>query len=282
MIHPSARVHPSAFVDPETEIADGVEIGPLCVVEKNVAIGSGTRLLAHVTVLGPTRIGRHNVLYPGCVLGGDPQDNSYRGEPTTLEVGDHNRIREGVTMNRGTVKGGGKTVVGSDGLFMACAHVAHDCQVGSRVIVANNVLLAGHVQLGDGAILNGAAAFHHFVTIGRLAYVGGQSRIVHDVPPFLKVEGSPGRPRAVNAVGLKRRGVSDAAIEALEQAFRELFRSGKPLLLALNEMRESCAEVSELLAFLRRSSQAPTGRYLEQFRADAAKVAAAASGSSHG
>lgn len=270
MIHPRARVHATAYVDSQAEIGDGVEIGPFCLVEGAVSIGPATRLIAHVTVLSHTRIGARNILHPNCVLGGDPQDNSFRGEPTELEIGDGNRIRECVTINRGTVKGGGKTRIGDDNLLMACSHVAHDCVVGSRVIMANNVLLAGHVHVHDGAVLNGAAAMHHFVTIGRLAYIGGQSRVVHDVPPFLKVEGSPSRPRALNIVGLKRNGFSAPVIEALDGSFRELFRSGRPLKHVLEEASESCAEVSELLSSLRRFRDAPTGRYRERFRNDGA------------
>jgi UDP-N-acetylglucosamine acyltransferase len=266
MIHPGARVHATAQVDPGATLADGVEVGPFCYVAGDVGIGEGTRLIAHVTVLGPTRIGARNILYPGCVIGAEPQDNSHRGEPTSLEIGDGNRIRECVTINRGTTKGGGRTVVGSDNLIMACSHVAHDCVLGSRIIMANNVLLAGHVHIGDGVVLNGAAAAHHFVSIGRLAYVGGLSRVVHDVPPFVKTEGSPSRARALNAVGLKRNGFSEDVIETLEASFRSLFRSGRPLLTALREVNESNAEVSELIAFLRSSSTSPTGRYLEKFR----------------
>jgi len=268
MIHPGACVHATAHVDDGATLADGVEVGPFCYVASDVTIGPDTKLIAHVTVLGPTRIGARNILYPGCVLGAEPQDNSHRGEATSLEMGDGNRIREGVTINRGTAKGGGKTVVGNENLIMACSHVAHDCIVGSRVIMANNVLLAGHVQVGDGAVLNGAAAVHHFASIGRLAYIGGLSRVVHDAPPFLKTEGSPSRPRALNIVGLKRNGFAAATIEALEAAFRSVYRSGRPILAALRDVPESGPEVAELLAFLRGSSSAPTGRYMEKFRSD--------------
>jgi UDP-N-acetylglucosamine acyltransferase len=276
MIHPGARVHATAHVDAGATLAEGVEVGPFCYVAGDVAIGAGTRLIAHVTVLGPTTIGAGNIFYPGCVLGAEPQDNSFRGEPTSLEIGDGNRIREGVTINRGTTKGGGKTVVGNDNLLMACSHVAHDCVVGSRIIMANNVLLAGHVHIGDGVVLNGAAAAHHFVRIGRLAYVGGLSRVVHDVPPFLKTEGSPSRARALNAVGLRRNGFAPAAIDSLEAAFRQLFRSSRPLLSALRDVPDTGGEVTELLEFLRAASSSPTGRYLEKFRKDATAPAAPA------
>src|SRR5262245_49750339 len=275
MIHPAAGVHTTAHVDHGASLADGVEVGPFCYVAADVIIGPDTKLIAHVTVLGPTKIGARNILYPGCVLGAEPQDNSHRGEATYLEIGDGNRIREGVTLNRGTTKGGGKTVVGNENLIMAYAHVAHDCVVGSRVIMANNVLLAGHVCVGDGAVLNGAVAVHHFASIGRLAYIGGLSRVVHDAPPFLKTEGSPGRPRALNTVGLRRNGFTTAPIETLEAAFRTVFRSGKPILAALRDVPESGPEVAELLAFLRASSSSPTGRYLEKFRNDVAAAPSA-------
>ena len=263
------RIHPSAFVDDSVELEDGVEIGPLCVVGEHSRLGAGTRLLARSTVGAHTSLGPSNVLHPGSVIGGPPQDKSYRDEPTRLVVGAENVFREGVTVNRGTVKGGGETRIGDGNLLMACSHVGHDCILGSHVILANNVLLAGHIEVGDGVVLAGSAAFHHFLRIGRLAYVGGNSRVVHDVPPLTKVSGDPARPRAINEVGLRRAGIPDDQILALRALYRRLFHSGRALSAALaDEVQPGSSLEAELIEALRERGAAPNGRHLEQFRRD--------------
>ena len=265
----SVTVHPSSAIESGAELADGVDIGPFCHVHAGARIGRGTRLLSHVVVGSHTTIGADNVFHPGCVLGGTPQDKSYRGEPTTLVIGDGNEVRECVTINRGTVKGGGVTRIGDRSLFMACSHVGHDCTVGDDIIMANSVLIAGHVNIGDRAVIAGAAACHHFVRVGRMSYIGGMSRVVHDVPPFTKVSGERVRVRALNLVGLQRAGVSVDQIEELKRIFHALFRKQAALRTALPTLSATDGTMAgELLQFVREWASVPTGRFLEQFRTD--------------
>jgi len=262
-------IHPSAHVDPTAEIGVDVQIGPGCVCLAGSRLGDRSRLIANAVVGRNSRLGTDNVLHPGAVIGGDPQDLSYRGEETCLEVGHGNTFREGVTVSRGTVKGGGTTVLGDKNLLMACVHIGHDCHIGNGTILANNVLFAGHTHVGDSAVVAGAAAFHHFVRVGRMAYVGGMSRVVHDVPPGLKVAGDPGRPRQVNVVGLQRNGVSDEEIAHMRLLFRELFRSPEPLKLAAGAATAPPGSFGdELLVFVRQWVGSEKGRYLEDFRTD--------------
>lgn len=263
-------VHPTAVVDAAAQVAPDVRIGPYAVVEGPVVLGAGTVLMAHSTVLGHTVLGEGNVVFPGAVLGAEPQDLKHRGEPTRLVIGDRNRFREHVTVHAGTVPGGGVTRVGSDCLFMAGAHVAHDCEVGQRVILANQVLLAGHVRIADGAILNGAAALHHFTSVGRLAYVGGLTRITQDVPPFCIVEGHPARIRGCNVVGLRRAGVAEDAVRRVQGALRSIFMSKSTTAAAA--MRALEAEypedplIGEVLASIRASGAGRQGRAREAHR----------------
>ncbi|MEZ6196486.1 MAG: acyl-ACP--UDP-N-acetylglucosamine O-acyltransferase [Planctomycetota bacterium] len=256
-VDPSARVHPSA------QLGANVVIGPFCSVGANAVIGDGTVLKSHVSVGPNSSLGRNNTVYPHSCVGGDPQDLQWHGEETFLVMGDRNVVREGVTINRGTHKGDGFTRVGSGNLIMACAHVAHDCILGDHIVMANNSLLAGHVIVEDRAILNGAAAVHQFTTIGRLSYVGGLTRIVQDVPPFMIVEGNPSKVRKVNVVGLQRHGYTAERIAALKEGYRALFRSRVPRAEAV-EMLESdpglAPEVKELIAFLRRVDSGRHGR----------------------
>ena len=262
-------VHPSAVIDPGAELADGVVVGPFCHVQSGARIGARTRLLSHVSIGPCTTLGEDNLVHPGAVLGGVPQDKTYRGEPTTLTVGNGNVIRECVTLNRGTMKGGGRTVVGDRNLLMACSHVGHDCMLGNDLIIANAVLIAGHVHIGDRAVLAGAVACHHFARIGRMAYVGGMSRVVHDVPPYTKVAGERVRVRALNVVGLQRGGVSEAEIEELKRVYHELFRKQAALAAAVAQVTAPTGSLAaELAQFVREWVSAPGGRYLEQFRTD--------------
>ena len=197
------RIHPTAVVDPAAELGDGVEIGPYCVVGAGVRLGAGCRLQSHVVLAGPTTVGAENVFYPFACVGQRSQDLKYAGEPTSLEIGDRNTFREFVTVHRATAPGG-VTRVGSGGNFLSYSHIAHDCIVGDEVIFSNNGTLAGHVEVGDRAVVGGLTAIHQFCRIGRLAITGGCSKIVQDVPPFMMVDGNPARVRHINQVGLER------------------------------------------------------------------------------
>lgn len=264
-----AQVHPSAVVEPGAEIGEGAVIGPFCHVESGARIGARTRLISSVVVGSHTTLGEDNVVHPSCVLGGTPQDKTFKGEPTTLVIGNGNVLRECVTVNRGTMKGGGKTVVGDRNMLMACSHVGHDCLIGNDIIIANAVLIAGHVHVGDRSVLAGAVACHHFARIGRMAYVGGMSRVVHDVPPFTKVAGERVRVRALNVIGLQRGGVAEAEIEELKRVFHALFRKQAAVASALASLETKPGSLAcELVQFVREWTSAPGGRYLEQFRTD--------------
>jgi UDP-N-acetylglucosamine acyltransferase len=270
----ATKIHPTAVLAPGAELGVDVEVGPYCVVGPRVRVGDGTRLGPHVVIDGVTTLGQGNVVCGQSNLGGPPQDLSYKGEATELAIGDRNTIREFVTVNRGTVKGGGRTRIGSDCLLMACCHVAHDCEIRDRVILGNNVLLAGHVAVGERANVSGAAAAHHFVTIGAFAYVGGLTRIVQDVPPFMILEGHPSRVRAVNVIGLERAGKPEPEIAALEAAFRAVFRSGEPRRAVLDRLTTEAAEtagaalVREFVEHLEKSALGPKGRYRETLRGE--------------
>jgi UDP-N-acetylglucosamine acyltransferase len=264
------RVHDTAVVDPRARIADDVEIGAYCVVEGPVHVGPGCRLMAHATVMGDTVLGRENVLYPGAVLGAQPQDLKFGGEDSRLVVGDRNAFREHVTVHPGTLRGGGTTTIGSNNLFMVGSHVAHDCRVGDDVVLANHVLLAGHITVKDRAILNGAAAAHHFTTIGRFAYVGGLTRLTQDVHPFTIVEGHPARVRGANVIGLQRAGCDRDAIARVKDAVYAIFISEKET--AAQAMERIQGEhgdeplVAELLESLRASARGRQGRAAEPVR----------------
>jgi UDP-N-acetylglucosamine acyltransferase len=271
----ATNIHPTAVIAEGAELGLDVEIGPYSVVGSAVKLGDRTRLGPHVVIDGVTTIGSDNIFVGQANLGGTPQDLSYRGEPTWLEMGDGNTVREFVTINRGTVKGGGVTKIGSGSLFMACCHVAHDCDIGDRVILANGVLLAGHVRVCEGANIGGAAAANQFVTIGRFAYVGGMSRLSQDVPPFMLIEGHQARVRQVNVVGLERAGYSRDRIEALQAAFRLLYRSGNPQRRSIDMLRASesvTEDVIELCAALDEQAQGLKGRFRESLREQFTKL----------
>ena len=249
------RVHPTAIVAEGARIAPDAEIGPWCSVGAGVVIEAGVRLVSHVVVDGDTRIGQGVVLYPFCTVGLPPQDLKYRGEPTRTVIGPRTQIREHCTIHRGTVTGSGTTRVGADCLLMAVVHVAHDCDLGDGVIVANNVVMGGHVTIGDGAVIGGATALHQFVRIGRAAMVGGASGVEADVVPFGTVLGNRARLTGLNVVGLKRRGVDRAGLHRLRAAFRLLFAAeteGAVFASRLAEARGMAddALVAELLAFI--------------------------------
>lgn len=263
MIHPTAVVHPAARLAPD------VDVGPYCVVGPGVEMGSGCRLLGHVTLAGPARIGARNVFHPCAVVGGDPQDLSFKGDPVTLEVGDDNIFRECVTVNRGTKKAGGVTRIGNRNFLMAYCHVAHDCVLEDDVVMANAVQLGGHIKVEQGAGIGGGAMFHHFVTVGRWAFVGGLSAVHLDVPPYTIADGNPAKVRALNLVGLKRRGLTAEQVDALKKAFKALFRSGAARADSLRGLEKKdglTPEVRYLLQSLRASLQARQGRALEALR----------------
>ena len=259
----------TACVDPRAELADDVEVGPYCVIGPDVRIGRGTRLIAHVCLLGVTSLGEYNTISPFVVIGGDPQDLSYRNTPTRVEIGDHNTIREGVTIHRASEKEEGVTRIGSHNFFMATSHIAHDCQIGDRVTMANGTMLGGHVHVEDHASLSGGVAVVHFVTIGGYCFVGGQSKINHDVPRYMLVDGNPSKVRCINVVGLKRNGVSAAGIDALHEAHRLIYRA-KMSLRHATEILEShghlTAEVQNLIQFIQSQQDGKHGRARERFR----------------
>ncbi|MFZ4730989.1 MAG: acyl-ACP--UDP-N-acetylglucosamine O-acyltransferase [Pirellulales bacterium] len=264
------QVAASAVVEPGARLAAGVRVGPLCVVSSGAEIGAGTVLESGVTIMGDVRIGARNRIFPGAVIGGDPQDVSYQGSRTRVEIGDDNVIREGVTINRGTEKEQGVTVVGDRNFLMACCHVAHDCRIGDQVIIANGTLLGGHVRVHSHASLSGGVAVHHWATIGGWAFVAGLSRVLHDVPPFMLSEGSPARPRCINVVALKRGGFPSESLAALAEAHRLFYRARVGLDAAREILRSQqmlVAEVEELLGFLSRQQEGRHGRARELRRA---------------
>ncbi len=261
---------PHSMIDPRAQIADDVEIGPFCSVGPGVRIGRGTRLESHVTIKGQVTIGQFNHFHPGVVIGGEPQDLSYRGSPTQVVIGDFNIIRESVTINRGTEKDEGITSVGSHCYLMACSHVAHDCRIGDRVIIANNTMLGGHVYVHDYASLSGGVGVTHFVTIGSYTFVSALSKVLHDVPPYMLVEGIPARPRCINVVALKRNEFAPQVINALADAHRLLYR-GKVGLDHAREILRSNGQlhphVNHLLSFIQNQQEGRHGRSRDLRRA---------------
>jgi UDP-N-acetylglucosamine acyltransferase len=240
-----ARIHPSALVDPRAEIDDAVEIGPYCVVGPGVAIGARTRLASHVVVEGPTAIGRDNAIHSFAVLGGAPQHKRDQGGPARLVVGDANVIREHVTVHRGT--DGGTTSLGSHNLLMVGCHVAHDVSLGAHATIANGVQLAGHAIVHDFATFGGLAGVAQRVRVGESAFVAAGAMVERDVPPFVIVQGDRARVRALNKVGLRRRGVSEESIAALEGAFRAIFASGRTQREAARDVERSDPLVAKLV-----------------------------------
>lgn len=248
-----ARVHSTAIVDARARIAPDAEVGPYAVIGPDVELGARCRVGAHTVITGHTRIGENSVVAQFVSLGEAPQDKKYAGEPTRLEIGSGNTIREFCTLNRGTAQGGGVTRIGNDNWIMAYAHVAHDCQVGSRTVFANNSQLAGHVEVGDEVILGGFTVVHQFCRIGAHVITGLGTIVLQDVPPYIKASGNSARPYGINAEGLRRRGFTPAAISALKQAYRTLYRRGLTLDEARRELEVqsvNCPEVRLLLEFV--------------------------------
>lgn len=251
-------IHPTAVVDPKAEIAEDVEVGPYSVIEKDVVIGQGTRIGPHVFVGTGTRIGKGCQIFQFASVGEAPQALAYKGEKTFLEIGDHNIVRECATLNRGTASGGGKTVIGHGNLFMAYSHVAHDCQIGNQVVLANGATLGGHIVIEDHAIIGGLAAVHQFCRIGCYAMVSGLSGVPLDIPPYMLAAGSRTKLYGLNLVGLKRHRFSEETLKALKKAYRIIFRSALALEKALQTVEEELPglpEIEHLVQFIRQSKR---------------------------
>ena len=251
------QVHATAIVDPTAHLDPGVVVGPYTVIEDDVVVAEGTRLESHVRLGRGTRLGRDNRISHGAVLGTEPQDVTYRNEPTLLEVGDRNIIREYATLHRGTAHSG-KTVLGSDCFIMAYAHVAHDCRIGNHVVLANSVNMAGHVTMEDWVVVGGLVPIHQFVRVGCHAMIGGGFRVPQDVCPYALLGGYPLKTVGLNVVGLRRRGFTSAQMGPLKAAFRILFQSELNTSHALERIQadvELTAEVTHLLDFVRASQR---------------------------
>jgi UDP-N-acetylglucosamine acyltransferase len=249
----AASIHPTAVIAADAELGDGVEVGAYTVIGPGVVIGANTRIGPHALIQGPTRIGADNQIFQFASVGSAPQDKKYKGEPTRLEIGDRNVVRECVTLNRGTTKDQGVTVIGSDNLFMAYAHVAHDCLVGSNCVLANSATLGGHVHLGDWVIMGGFSGVHQFCKVGAHAFIANNAAVTRDVPPYVMAVGQPAAAHSVNAEGLKRRGFTPEQIRNLRSAFRLLYRSGLKLSDAaaqLAALAEEQPEVRAIVEFL--------------------------------
>jgi UDP-N-acetylglucosamine acyltransferase len=254
------QVHPSALVDAGARLADDVEIGPFCIVGPDVTLGAGTKLLSHVVIDGVTTLGENCAVYPFTTLGGPPQHLGHKGEKTELRIGDRNIIRDHVTMNTGTASGRGVTTLGSDGFYMAEAHVAHDCVIGDHVVLAKGATLGGHVNVGDYVFMGGLAAAHQFTRIGRYSFIGGLAAVTKDVIPYGSVWGNHAHLEGLNLVGLKRRGFSREAINALRAAYRLLFADEGTFQERLEDVAEihaGNAEVMEIVDFIRADGNRP-------------------------
>jgi UDP-N-acetylglucosamine acyltransferase len=245
-----ARIHPTAIVEPGAELADSVSIDAYSIVRGRVRIGAGTIVGPHCVIEGRTTIGRDNRIAQFNSIGGVPQDKKYAGEPTRLEIGDRNVIREYCTISRGTTLDQGVTRIGSDNLFMAYTHVAHDCVIGDHVIMVNLAMIAGHVQIGDWAILSGYCAVHQHCKIGAHAFLANNCGVTRDVPPYVMAVGNPAVPHSINSEGLKRRGFSADQIRNLRNAYRILYRSDLPLAAALEQLHALVATQPELRPLL--------------------------------
>ena len=254
MIHPSAKIHPTALVADGAVIGEDVVIGPFCIIEGSVEIKARTVLNSHIVVKGDTVIGEDNQIYQFASIGEVNQDLKYKGEATKTIIGNGNRIREHVTIHRGTIQGGGVTRIGNNNLLMVNVHVAHDCQIKNNCILANNATLAGHVIVEDRAVIGGLSAVHQFCKIGRNAMIGGMARVTQDVPPFMICAGDPAFVSGLNSVGLSRAGMPVEERSELKKAFRILYRSGLPLQEAISTMEQeltSSEPMEHLMRFLR-------------------------------
>jgi UDP-N-acetylglucosamine acyltransferase len=254
----AGNIHPTALVSPEAELAEGVEVGAYAVIGAGVQVGANTRVGPHAVIQGPARIGADNQIFQFASVGSAPQDKKYKGEPTRLEIGDRNVIRECVTLNRGTVQDQGVTRIGNDNLFMAYAHVAHDCQIGNHCILANSATLGGHVHLGDWVIMGGLSGIHQFCKVGAHAFIANNAAVTRDVPPYVMAVGQPAAAHSVNSEGLKRRGFTPDQVRNIRNAFRVLYRSGLKLADAqaqLAALVQEQPELAMLVEFLPQSTR---------------------------
>jgi UDP-N-acetylglucosamine acyltransferase len=243
-------IDPRAAIDPAAELDEGVSVGPFAVIDAGVQIGAGTEIGPHAVIRGATRIGRDNRIFQFASVGEDPQDKKYAGEPTRLEIGDRNQIREFTTIHRGTVQDNAITRIGNDNLLMAYTHVAHDCRVGNNVIMANAASLGGHVRLDDWAILGGFAIVHQFCHIGAHSFAAMGSAIGKDVPPYVLVSGNPARPHGINVEGLRRRQFTAEQINCIKRAYKTLYQSGMLLSDAIAQIRADAPEREEIEGFV--------------------------------
>ncbi|MGZ4818511.1 MAG: acyl-ACP--UDP-N-acetylglucosamine O-acyltransferase [Terriglobales bacterium] len=252
-------IHSTAIVDPQAKIHPSCNVGPYCVIGPDVQLGEGCHLVSHVTIEGPTKIGADNGFFPFSSIGLAPQDISYAGEPTRLEIGDHNKVREFVTINRGTVKGGGLTTIGDYNLIMAYTHIAHDCRIGSHIIMANAATLGGHVTVEDWATVGALCPVHHFVRIGTHSFIGGGTTVTRDVLPFSKTAAERGtRAYGMNAVGLERRGFTKERIGKIHHAYRVLLASKLNTSQALEKLKAEAdrgEDVDMLIRFIEASER---------------------------
>lgn len=255
----NVTIHKTAIVHSGAKLSSGVNVGPYSIIEDNVTVGDNVKIGSHCVLTGQTKIGRNCKIYSGAIIGSAPQDRKYSIDDNVfLNIGENNVIREYVTINPGTLEGGGKTVIGTNNLLMAYAHVAHDCVIGNNCVMANAATLAGHVTLEDGAVIGGLSAVHQFVRLGRLAIVGGCSKVVQDVPPFSMCDGHPATVIRTNAVGLKRVEIPSATVRSLNKAFKILFRSGLAKTSALEKIEqevEMCPELEHLIFFIKTSKR---------------------------
>jgi UDP-N-acetylglucosamine acyltransferase len=252
-----SQIHPTSIVDSRAEIGAGSTIGPYSVVGPEVVLGPGCWLQHHVTLMGPSRIGSRNQFYAYCSIGQQTQDLKYQGEPTYLEIGDGNTFREFVTVNRSTTSTG-RTTIGNEGNFLAYSHIGHDCTVGNRVVFSNNGTLAGHVEVGDYAVMGGLSAVHQFCRVGRFAITGGCSKIVQDIPPFMIADGNPAKVRGINLVGLERNNFTAESVKLIKEAFRLIYRSKYNTRQALEAIAQELPvteEISQITEFIRKSER---------------------------
>ncbi len=243
-------IHASAIVSNKANVADNVEIGAFSIIGDNVEIGSGTRVDSHVVINGPSVIGKDNHIYQFASVGDDPQDKKYADEPTTLVIGDRNTIREFCTISRGTTQDKGETIIGDDNWIMAYVHIAHDCVIGNKTIMANNATLAGHVHVGDWAIFGGFSGVHQFCHVGAHSFLGMYAGVNRDVPAYTTASGMPAVPRGINSEGLKRRGFDADQIRNIKDGYRLVYRKGMKLTEAMDEIAARCATQPELEIFL--------------------------------
>jgi UDP-N-acetylglucosamine acyltransferase len=251
------QIHPTAIIDPGAEIGVGTIVGPYCVIGADVMVGPNCWLQHHVTLCGPMKAGAKNKFYAYCSIGQQTQDLKYQGEPTHLEIGDENTFREFVTISRST-SSQGKTRIGNRGTFLAYSHIAHDCVVGDAVVFSNNGTLAGHVEVGDHAVIGGLTAVHQFCRLGRFAITGGCSKIVQDVPPFMIADGNPAEIRGINLVGLERKKFPAESVKLIKEAFRLIYRSKYNTRQAVEAMRKELPqteEITEIIEFIERSER---------------------------